>query len=68
MRTFFLSIQLRFCPRPDWVSTVPSGEAKFKRRSNIFCGQLVRASLDNQPETRLYLEQEFRVSFAELAR
>jgi hypothetical protein len=49
-----------------WIRAVPEGEAKF--RSGIYTTTHVRASLDNQPETRSYLEEAFDVSFSELAR
>jgi hypothetical protein len=32
----------------------------------LFTSQLIRASLDGQPETVKFLEQEFAVDFAEL--
>jgi hypothetical protein len=51
-----------------WIRSVPEGEAKLKRRSGIYTTTHVRASLDNQPETRAYLEEAFDVSFSELAR
>jgi hypothetical protein len=45
---------------------VPEAEAKF--RSGIYTTTHVRASLDNQPETKSYLEEAFDVSFSKLAR
>lgn len=50
----------------DWVSFTNRSDAKWKSKSGIFTSQLVRASLDSQPETVKYLEQEFSVNFAEL--
>ena len=50
----------------DWVRTFPRNDAKWKSKSGLFTSQLVRASLDGQPETVKYLEQEFDVDFAEL--
>jgi hypothetical protein len=50
----------------EWITSVPEGEAKFK--SGIYTTTHVRASLDNQPETRSYLEEAFDVSFKKLAR
>jgi uncharacterized protein len=49
-----------------WIRSVPENEAKF--RSGIYTTTHVRASLDNQPETRSYLEEAFGVNFSELAR
>ncbi|OOF13109.1 hypothetical protein BZG79_08585 [Salinivibrio sp. MA427] len=50
----------------DWIKTVPRNEAKWKSKSGLFTSQLIRASLDGQPETVKFLEQEFAVDFAEL--
>lgn len=50
----------------DWVRTFPRNDAKWKSKSGLFTSQLVRASLDGQPETVKYLEQEFAVDFEEL--
>ncbi|MEZ9823197.1 hypothetical protein AB4238_21670 [Shewanella sp. 10N.286.45.A1] len=50
----------------NWVKAVPRTEAKWKSKSGIFTSQLVRASLDGQPETVSYLESEFSVNVAEL--
>jgi hypothetical protein len=49
----------------DWIKTVPVEQAKWK--SGLYTTALVRASLDNQPNTKAYLEEEFGVKFAELA-
>lgn len=49
-----------------WFKSVAEDEAKF--RSGVFTTTHVRASLDNQPVTRAYLEEAFGVSFNELAR
>jgi uncharacterized protein len=49
-----------------WIKSVPEGEAKF--RSGIYTTPLVRASLDNQPKTRFYLEEAFGVNFSKLTR
>ena len=50
----------------SWVRAFPRAEAKWKSKSGLFTSQLVRASLDGQPETVKYLEQEFSVNFAKL--
>ena len=49
----------------DWIATVGREEAKWKKKSGLFTTQLVRASLDNQPETVSFLEDEFGVSIGE---
>lgn len=50
----------------NWLCTENRNKAKWKSKSGIFTSQLVRASLDGQPKTVRYLEQEFAISFAEL--
>ena len=52
----------------EWIKSVPEEEAKLKRKAGLYTTTHVRASLDNQPETRSYLEEAFDVSFSELAR
>lgn len=52
----------------EWIKSVPEEEAKLKRKVGLYTTTHVRASLDNQPETRSYLEEAFDVSFSELAR
>lgn len=49
-----------------WIKSVSENEAK--RRPGLFTTTHVRASLDNQPETRSYLEKAFNVNFSKLAR
>jgi hypothetical protein len=50
-----------------WIRTVAVEEAKMKSRSGIYTTTHVRASLDNQPNTRMYLERAFDVRFGEVA-
>ncbi|SFC36795.1 GIY-YIG nuclease family protein [Pseudoalteromonas denitrificans] len=50
----------------DWLITENRNTARWKPKSGIFTSQLIRASLDAQPETVNYLEQEFSLNFAEL--
>lgn len=50
----------------DWIGTVDRGQAKWRPKSGLFTTQLVRASLSGQPETVLFLEDEFSISFEEL--
>jgi hypothetical protein len=50
----------------EWITVVDRCEAKWKSNSGIFASQLVRASLDAQPETIKYLEQEFSVNLRKL--
>lgn len=50
----------------DWVKTFPRSEAKWKPKNGLFTTQLIRASLDGQPKTVEYLEEEFSVKIKEL--
>ncbi len=49
-----------------WIKSVSEDEAKSGR--GFYTTALIRASLDNQRETRSYLEDPFDVSFSELTR
>ncbi len=49
-----------------WITTVDRDEAKWKPKSKLFTSQLVKASLNNQPQTIDFLEKEFNVDFKEL--
>lgn len=51
-----------------WVKDVPVSQAKSVRGKNLYTPQAVRASLEKHPKTRAFLEHEFKVSFAKLAR
>jgi len=50
----------------DWICTADRDNAKWKSKSGLFTTQLVRASLSGQPETMIFLEQEFSVNFEQL--
>ncbi len=45
-----------------WAATVTRDQAKWKPKAGLFTTQLVRASLDNQPKTKAFLEAMFNVS------
>lgn len=45
--------------RVKWVASLPGEQAKWQ--SGLYTGQLVRASLDAQPDTVAFLEREFGV-------
>jgi hypothetical protein len=49
-----------------WIKSLPEDEAKFER--GLYTTANLRASLDNQPKTRSWLEDIFDVSFSALAR
>jgi hypothetical protein len=52
----------------EWISAVPTQDAKSVRGKGLYTTTHVRASLDNQAKTKAFLEQAFGVSFATLAR
>lgn len=50
----------------DWLATVEAKDAKWKAKSGLYTTPLVKASLDNQPDTVSYLESSFNLSITEL--
>lgn len=52
----------------EWIKTVPREQAKFKRKSGLYTPQRVRASLDNQPTTVDFINQEFGVDMRSLVK
>lgn len=55
-----------FLLKVDWIKAVDKQNAKWQKKSKLFTTQLIKASLDNQPTTLLFLEREFKIKFAEL--
>lgn len=49
----------------NWIKTTSREEAKNKRKSGIYTTTHIRASLDGQPETIKFLEQEFEIKFTD---
>jgi len=45
----------------EWIRKVPRNEAKWKRNAGLYTTTHVRASLDGQPSTIEFLEEEFGV-------
>lgn len=50
----------------DWVCSVEKSEAKWKKKSNLFTTQLIKASLDNQFQTIEFIQEEFGINITEL--
>ena len=50
----------------NWVAAVPREQAKWRSTPKLYTTTLIRASLDGQPETVQFLEQEFGVSIKSL--
>lgn len=47
-----------------WIRAVPRSEAKWQKHSKLFAKPVIRASLDGQPATVAFLEQEFNIDLA----
>lgn len=47
----------------EWIVAVDREAAKWKKNSKLFTTQLIKASLDNQPNTLRFIEKEFDVNF-----
>lgn len=50
----------------EWKVTVEREHAKWKKKSGLYTTQHIRASLDGQPKTIDFLEQEFGISIREI--
>ena len=46
----------------EWLAWVPREQAKWRSVPKLYTTTHVRASLDGQPETVQFIEQEFKVS------
>ncbi len=57
-----------YVARVTWLRHVSRSEAKWIPKSGLFSSQLIRASLDNQPNTIAFLEQEFDIRFGDYVR
>ncbi|MFW5804793.1 MAG: LEM-3-like GIY-YIG domain-containing protein [bacterium] len=55
-----------FLVKVKWIKSFNSKDAKWKTKSGLFSTQLIKASLQGQPTTIEFLENEFKVNFAEL--
>lgn len=55
-----------FIVKVDWIKTVDSEMAKWKSNIGLYSKQQVKASLQGQPKTREFLENEFEVNFYQL--
>ena len=53
------------CP-VKWLKTVSREDAKWRSSPKLYTTTHVRASLDGQPETILFLEQEFGIKIREI--
>jgi len=55
-----------YCVKVEWIKTVDKKQAKWKSKSKLFTSQLIKASLQDQPKTKEFLEKEFDVNFKNL--
>lgn len=51
----------------EWIKAVPREQAKWRASPKVFTTPLVRASLEDQPDTRKFIEAEFGVDLRELS-
>ncbi|MCD8403924.1 GIY-YIG nuclease family protein [Tenacibaculum finnmarkense] len=52
--------------RIEWLKSVNRENAKWKSKDGIFSSQLIKASLQAQPRTIKFLEEEFDINFNEI--
>jgi hypothetical protein len=50
----------------EWIKTVPREKAKWRTTPKLYTTTHVRASLDGQPNTIAFLENEFSVGLSEM--
>jgi hypothetical protein len=55
-----------FLVKIKWIRSVNRKDAKWKSNSGLFSTQLIKASLQGQPTTVEFLENEFDLNFSEL--
>jgi glycerol-3-phosphate cytidylyltransferase-like family protein len=55
-----------FLVKVDWICAVEKSEAKWKKNSNLFTTQLIKASLDNQIQTIDFIQKEFGININEI--
>jgi len=59
--------QAEYILRVRWVTAVPRQDAKWQQRAGLFTTQLIRASLEGQPQTVAFIEDAFGVTLRDLA-
>jgi len=52
--------------RVEWLRAVDSKEAKWKKNSGLFTTQLIKASLQGQPKTLEFVQQQFDIDIISL--
>ena len=50
----------------QWIKTFPINESKFERNIKLFTTQLIKATLQNQEQTKEFIENNFNISFKKL--
>jgi hypothetical protein len=50
----------------EWIKSFDRNEAKWKSRAGLFTSQLIKASLQDQPLTRTFIEKSFNLSLNDL--
>lgn len=55
-----------FLVKIDWIKAIDKKNAKWKRKYKLFTTPLIKASLQGQPKTITFLENEFKIKIEEL--
>jgi len=50
----------------EWIKSFDSSEAKWKKKSGLYTPELIKATLQNQPKTIKFLEEEFDIKISDL--
>ncbi len=50
----------------EWLKVVPRNRARWRKKANLYTTTHVRASLDGQPETVAFLEEQFEINIREI--
>lgn len=59
-------IKSEYVARVDWIRTFPREKAKWKAKSGLYTTTHIRASLDKQPSTIEFIDQEFGIDIRSL--
>lgn len=55
-----------FLVKIEWIKAVDEKDAKMTKKFKLFTTPAIKASLQNQPQTVRFLEEEFKIKFEEL--
>jgi len=60
------NVKSEYLVKIEWIKSVESSEAKWKSRAGLFTSQLIKASLQDQPLTRTFIEKRFNLCLNDL--